>query len=105
MEKLIETREQYNEIKDRVFRDIRTIENTYILFSRNCFKEEYIKYIKALNELKKVFIFSRDEKEESFDEVFDRLLKDNREMKELARDYIKARKEEQRKEAESIAFK
>lgn len=105
MEKLIESRGQYLEIRDRVFKDIGTIESTCILFGRNCFKEEYSKYIKALHTLRMAFIFSVDEKEESFDEVFDGLFEKDKEQKDLAIKYIEARKEEQRKEAESIAFK
>lgn len=105
MEKLVETREQYIEIRDRVFKDIGTIESACNLFSRNCFKEEYTKYIKTLHTLRMAFIFSVDEKEESFDEVFDGLFEKDKELRDLAIKYIEARKEEQRKEAESIAFK
>ena len=105
MEKLIESRGQYLEIRSRVFKDMEIIENTCNLFGRNCFKEEYMKYIKALYTLRMAFIFSEDEKEESFGEVFDGLFEKEKELKDLTVKYIEARKEEQRKEAESIAFK
>ena len=109
MEKLIETRDQYNAIRSKVLANVWTIENVRNLLGRSCIKEEYEKYIRTLYTLKRIFAFSKDEKEKSFDETFDYLLEGDKEAEELARKYIEERKkeleEEERKGAESIAFK
>ena len=77
MEKLIESRGQYDELR-------------------------YNKYIKALHALKRVFVFSVEEKEKAFDEVLNDI-KDE-ETKDLARKYVETWKEERRKELEGIEF-
>lgn len=102
MEKLIESRGQYDELKHEVTNDLRTIENVRDILGRDCIKEEYSKYIKALHALKRVFVFSVEEKEETFDEVLNDI-KDE-ETKDLARKYVETWKEERRKELEGIAF-
>ena len=110
MEKLIETRDQYNAIRSRVLANVWTIESARDLLGRSCIKEEYEKYIRTLYALKKIFTFSKGEKEEDFNRLFNEGFgfKDE-ETKELARKYIEERKkeleEEERKAAESIAFK
>ena len=103
MEKLIETRGQYDELRHKVGKELRTIENVRNLLGRDCIKEEYNKYIKALHALKRVFVFSVEEKEETFDEVLNDI-KDE-ETKDLARKYVETWKEERRKELEGIEFK
>ena len=69
MEKLIESRGQYDELRYKVGEELRTIQNVKDLLGGDCIKEEYNKYIKALHALKRVFVFSVEEKEEAFDEV------------------------------------
>lgn len=103
MEKLIESRAQYDELRYKVGEELRTIENVRDLLGRDCIKEEYNKYIKALHALKRVFVFSVEEKEEAFDEVLNDI-KDE-ETKNLARKYVETWKEERRKELEGIEFK
>lgn len=44
MEKLIETRDQYNAIRSKVLANVWTIENVRNLLGRSCIKEEYEKY-------------------------------------------------------------
>lgn len=102
MEKLIESRGQYDELRYKVGEELRTIQNVRDLLGEDCIKEEYNKYIKALHALKRVFVFSVEEKEEAFDEVLNDI-KDE-ETKELARKYVETWKEERRKELEGIAF-
>ena len=102
MEKLIESRGQYDELRYKVGEELRTIQNVRDLLGGDCIKEEYNKYIKALHALKRVFVFSVEEKEEAFDEVLNDI-KDE-ETKKLARKYVKTWKEERRKELEGIEF-
>lgn len=102
MEKLIESRGQYDELRYKVEEELRTIQNVKDLLGGDCIKEEYGKYIKALHTLKRVFVFSVEEKEEVFDEVLNDIK--DKEMKELARKYVKTWKEERRKELEGIEF-
>jgi len=102
MEKLIESRGQYDELRYKVGEELRTIQNVKDLLGGDCIKEEYNKYIKALHALKRVFVFSVEEKEEAFDEVLNDI-KDE-ETKKLARKYVKTWKEERRKELEGIEF-
>lgn len=102
MEKLIESRGQYDELRYKVGEELRTIKNVKDLLGGDCIKEEYNKYIKALHALKRVFVFSVEEKEEAFDEVLNDI-KDE-ETKKLARKYVKTWKEERRKELEGIEF-
>ena len=102
MEKLIESRGQYDELRYKVGEELRTIQNVKDLLGGDCIKEEYNKYIKALHALKRVFVFSAEEKEEAFDEVLNDI-KDE-ETKKLARKYVKTWKEERRKELEGIEF-
>ena len=102
MEKLIESRGQYDELRYKVGEELRTIQNVKDLLGGDCIKEEYNKYIKALHALKRVFVFSVEEKEEAFDEVLNDI-KDG-ETKKLARKYVKRWKEERRKELEGIEF-
>lgn len=102
MEKLIESRGQYDELRYKVGEELRTIQNVKDLLGGDCIKEEYNKYIKALHALKRVFVFSVEEKEEAFDEVLDDI-KDE-ETKELARKHVETWKEERRKELEGIEF-
>ena len=102
MEKLIESRGQYDELRYKVGEELRTIQNVRDLLGGDCIKEEYNKYIKALHALKRVFVFSVEEKEEAFDEVLNDI-KDG-ETKKLARKYVKTWKEERRKELEGIEF-
>ncbi|MFR0961375.1 MAG: hypothetical protein ACLSGB_05105 [Dorea sp.] len=110
MEKLIETRGQYNAIRSRVLANVWTIENVRDLLGRSCIKEEYEKYVRTLYALKKLFTFSKCEKEEEFNRLFnDGFGFKDEETKKLARKYVEERKkeleEEERKAAESIAFK
>lgn len=65
MEKLIESRGQYDELRYKVGEELRTIQNVKDLLGGDCIKEEYNKYIKALHALKRVFVFSVEEKEEA----------------------------------------
>ena len=102
MEKLIESRGQYDELRYKVGEELRTIQNVKDLLGGDCIKEEYNKYIKALHALKRVFVFSVEEKEEAFDEVLNDI-KDE-ETKKLARKYVKTWKDERRKELEGIEF-
>lgn len=102
MEKLIESRGQYDELKYKVGEELRTIQNVRDLLGGDCIKEEYNKYIKALHALKRVFVFSVEEKEKAFDEVLNDI-KDE-ETKDLARKYVETWKEERRKELEGIEF-
>lgn len=102
MEKLIESRGQYDELRYKVGEELRTIQNVRDLLGGDCIKEEYNKYIKALHALKRVFVFSVEEKEKAFDEVLNDI-KDE-ETKKLARKYVKTWKEERRKELEGIEF-
>lgn len=102
MEKLIESRGQYDELRYKVGEELRTIQNVKDLLGGGCIKEEYNKYIKALHALKRVFVFSVEEKEEAFDEVLNDI-KDE-ETKKLARKYVETWKEERRKELEGIEF-
>jgi hypothetical protein len=102
MEKLIESRGQYDELRYKVGEELRTIQNVKDLLGGDCIKEEYNKYIKALHALKRVFVFSVEEKEEAFDEVLNDIK--DKETKELARKYVETWKEERRKELEGIAF-
>lgn len=102
MERLIESRGQYDELKYKVGEELRTIQNVRDLLGKDCIKEEYNKYIKALHALKRVFVFSVEEKEEAFDEVLNDI-KDE-ETKDLARKYVETWKEERRKELEGIEF-
>ena len=102
MEKLIESRGQYDELRYKVGEELRTIQNVKDPLGGDCIKEEYNKYIKALHALKRVFVFSVEEKEEAFDEVLNDI-KDE-ETKKLARKYVKTWKEERRKELEGIEF-
>lgn len=102
MERLIESRGQYDELKYKVGEELRTIQNVRDLLGGDCIKEEYNKYIKALHALKRVFVFSVEEKEEAFDEVLNDI-KDE-ETKDLARKYVETWKEERRKELEGIEF-
>lgn len=60
------------------------------------------KYIKALHTLKRVFVFSVEEKGKAFDKVLNDIKE--KETKELARKYVETWKEERRKELEEIAF-
>ena len=62
MEKLIESRGQYDELRYKVGEELRTIQNVRDLLGGDCIKEEYNKYIKALHALKRVFVFSVEEK-------------------------------------------
>lgn len=62
MEKLIESRGQYDELRYKVGEELRTIQNVKDLLGGDCIKEEYNKYIKALHALKRVFVFSVEEK-------------------------------------------
>lgn len=98
MEKLIESRGQYDELRYKVGEELRTIQNVRDLLGGDCIKEEYNKYIKALHALKRVFVFSVEEKEKAFDEVLNDI-KDE-ETKDLARKYVETWKEERRKELE-----
>lgn len=66
MEKLIESRGQYDELRYKVGEELRTIQNVKDLLGGDCIKEEYNKYIKALHALKRVFVFSVEEKEEAY---------------------------------------
>ena len=100
MEKLIESRGQYDELRYKVGEELRTIQNVKDLLGGDCIKEEYNKYIKALHALKRVFVFSVEEKEKAFDEVLNDI-KDE-ETKDLARKYVETWKEERRKELEGI---
>lgn len=102
MERLIESRGQYDELKYKVGEELRTIQNVRDLLGGDCIKEEYNKYIKALHALKRVFVFSVEEKEKAFDEVLNDI-KDE-ETKDLARKYVETWKEERRKELEGIEF-
>lgn len=102
MEKLIESRGQYDELRYKVGEELRTIQNVRDLLGGDCIKEEYNKYIKALHALKRVFVFSIEEKEKAFDEVLNDI-KDE-ETKDLARKYVETWKEERRKELEGIEF-
>lgn len=102
MEKLIESRGQYDELRYKVGEELRTIQNVKDLLGGDCIKEEYNKYIKALHALKRVFVFSVEEKEKAFDEVLNDI-KDE-ETKDLARKYVETWKEERRKELEGIEF-
>lgn len=102
MEKLIESRGQYDELRYKVGEELRTIQNVRNLLGGDCIKEEYNKYIKALHALKRVFVFSVEEKEKAFDEVLNDI-KDE-ETKDLARKYVETWKEERRKELEGIEF-
>ncbi len=102
MEKLIESRGQYDELRYKVGEELRTIQNVRDLLGGDCIKEEYNKYIKALHALKRVFVFSVEEKEKAFDEVLNDI-KDE-ETKDLARKYVETWKEERRKELEGIEF-
>lgn len=103
MERLIESRGQYDELKYKVGEELRTIQNVRDLLGEDCIKEEYNKYIKALHALKRVFVFSVEEKEEAFDEVLNDI-KDE-ETKDLARKYVETWKEERRKELEAEQFR
>lgn len=101
--------DHYEEICDelwyvyvKVGEELRTIQNVRDLLGEDCIKEEYNKYIKALHALKRVFVFSVEEKEEAFDEVLNDI-KDE-ETKDLARKYVETWKEERRKELEGIEF-
>lgn len=98
----VESRGQYDELRYKVGEELRTIQNVKDLLGGDCIKEEYNKYIKALHALKRVFVFSVEEKEEAFDEVLNDI-KDE-ETKKLARKYVKTWKEERRKELEGIEF-
>ena len=49
MERLIESRGQYDELKYKVGEELRTIQNVRDLLGEDCIKEEYNKYIKALH--------------------------------------------------------
>lgn len=49
MEKLIESRGQYDELRYKVGEELRTIQNVRDLLGGDCIKEEYNKYIKALH--------------------------------------------------------
>lgn len=102
MEKLIESRGQYDELRYKVGEELRTIQNVRDLLGGDCIKEKYNKYIKALHALKRVFVFSVEEKGKAFDEVLNDI-KDE-ETKDLARKYVETWKEECRKELEGIAF-
>ncbi len=102
MEKLIESRGQYDELRYKVGEELRMIQNVRDLLGGDCIKEEYNKYIKALHALKRVFVFSVEEKEKTFDEVLNDI-KDE-ETKDLARKYVETWKEERRKELEGIEF-
>ena len=102
MEKLIESRGQYDELRYKVGEELRTIQNVRDLLGGDCIKEEYNKYIKALHALKRVFVFSVEEKEKALDEVLNDI-KDE-ETKDLARKYVETWKEERRKELEGIEF-
>ena len=102
MERLIESRGQYDELKYKVGEELRTIQNIRDLLGEDCIKEEYNKYIKALHALKRVFVFSVEEKEEAFDEVLNDI-KDE-ETKDLARKYVETWKKERRKGLEGIEF-
>lgn len=102
MEKLIESRGQYDELRYKVGEELRTIQNVKDLLGGDCIKEEYNKYIKALHALKRVFVFSVEEKEEAFDEVLNDIK--DKETKKLARKYVETWKEKRRKELEGIAF-
>ena len=102
MEKLIESRGQYDELRYKVGEELRTIQNVRDLLGGDCIKEEYNKYIKALHALKRVFVFSVEEKEKAFDEVLNDI-KDE-ETKDLARKNVETWKEERRKELEGIEF-
>lgn len=102
MERLIESRGQYDELRYKVGEELRTIQNVRDLLGGDCIKEEYNKYIKALHALKRVFVFSVEEKEKAFDEVLNDI-KDE-ETKDLARKYVETWKEERRKELEGIEF-
>lgn len=53
MEKLIESRGQYDELRYKVGEELRTIQNVKDLLGGDCIKEEYNKYIKALHALKR----------------------------------------------------
>lgn len=57
MEKLIESRGQYDELRYKVGEELRTIQNVKDLLGGDCIKEEYNKYIKALHALKRAYIF------------------------------------------------
>lgn len=102
MEKLIESRDKYDELRYKLGEELRTIQNVRDLLGGDCIKEEYNKYIKALHALKRVFVFSVEEKEKAFDEVLNDI-KDE-ETKDLARKYVETWKEERRKELEGIEF-
>ena len=69
MEKLIESRGQYDELRYKVGEELRTIQNVRDLLGGDCIKEEYNKYIKALHALKRVFVFSVEEKEKAFQSI------------------------------------
>lgn len=102
MERLIESRGQYDELKYKVGEELRTIQNVRDLLGGDCIKEEYNKYIKALHALKRVFVFSVEEKEKAFDEVLNDIK--DKETKDLARKYVETWEEERRKELEGIEF-
>ena len=93
MEKLIESRGQYDELRYKVGEELRTIQNVKDLLGGDCIKEEYNKYIKALHALKRVFVFSVEEKEEAFDEVLNDI-KDKLTASATAEEYARHKKEE-----------
>ncbi len=93
MEKIIETKSQFVQIRYKVFEEIEHIAAVKEILGRNCIKEEHQKYIKTLYAIKKIMVFSKTP--EDFNELFSEGFgtRDD-ETKKLARGYIENAKKE-----------